>query len=69
MPNRRALLALAATAALTASPAAADPDAGLDALLARGRIRAQDTQLAPFAAEPLRETARIAALVRERLGI
>jgi len=41
----------------------------LDALLARGRIRAQDTQLAPFAAEPLRETARIAQLVRERLEI
>lgn len=40
----------------------------LDALLARGRIRAQDTQLAPFAAEPLRETARIAQLVRERLS-
>jgi hypothetical protein len=35
MTNRRSLLALAATAALGARPAAADPDAGLDALLAR----------------------------------
>lgn len=35
MPNRRALLALAATAVLAARPAAADPDAALDALLAR----------------------------------
>jgi mitochondrial fission protein ELM1 len=40
----------------------------LDALLARGRIRAMDAHLAPFDAEPLRETARVAALVRERLG-
>jgi hypothetical protein len=40
----------------------------LDALLARGRIRAMDAQLAPFDAEPLRETARVAALVRDRLG-
>lgn len=35
MTNRRSLLALAATAALTARPAAADPDASLDTLLAR----------------------------------
>lgn len=35
MPTRRTILALAATAALPARPAAADPDAGLDALLAR----------------------------------
>ncbi|MCR6663676.1 MAG: mitochondrial fission ELM1 family protein [Luteimonas sp.] len=41
----------------------------LDALLARGRIRAMDGMLAPFDVEPLRETARIAATVRERLGI
>jgi mitochondrial fission protein ELM1 len=40
----------------------------LDALLARGRIRTMDAQLAPFDAEPLRETARVAAMVRERLG-
>lgn len=39
----------------------------LDALLARGRIRAMDARLAPFDAEPLRETARVAARVRERL--
>lgn len=39
----------------------------LDSLLARGRIRTMDTQLAPFEVEPLRETARVAALVRERL--
>lgn len=41
----------------------------LDSLLAHGRIRAMDTQLAPFQVEPLRETARVAALVRERLGL
>lgn len=41
----------------------------LDSLLVRGRIRAMDTQLAPFEAEPLRETARLAELVRERLGL
>ncbi|MFT3761253.1 MAG: mitochondrial fission ELM1 family protein [Pseudoxanthomonas sp.] len=41
----------------------------LDALLARGRIRTLDAALATFDAEPLRETARVAATVRERLGI
>jgi len=41
----------------------------LDSLLAHGRIRAMDTQLAPFEVEPLRETTRVAALVRERLGL
>ena len=40
----------------------------VDALLARGRIRALDTALAPFDVEPLRETARVAAEVRARLG-
>lgn len=39
----------------------------LDALLASGRIRAMDAQLQAFDVEPLRETARVAALVRERL--
>ena len=41
----------------------------LDSLLAYGRVRAMDTQLAPFEVEPLRETARVAALVRERLSL
>ncbi|QCO68819.1 nucleoside-diphosphate sugar epimerase [Luteimonas yindakuii] len=41
----------------------------IDALLARGRVRALDAALAPFDVEPLRETARIAALVRERLDL
>lgn len=41
----------------------------LDSLLARGRIRTMDTQLAPFDVEPLRETARVAVLVRERLSL
>ena len=41
----------------------------LDSLLAHGRIRAMDTQLAQFVVEPLRETARVAALVRERLSL
>jgi mitochondrial fission protein ELM1 len=40
----------------------------LDALLAQGRIRSMDTQLASFVAEPLRETARVAALLKERLS-
>ena len=41
----------------------------LDGLLARGRIRAQAPDLAAFPVEPLRETARIAAEVRERLAL
>lgn len=40
----------------------------LDALLQRGRIRPLDASLAPFEAEPLRETARIADQVHERLS-
>ena len=43
------------------------PRAFVDALLASGRIRAMDTTLASFDVEPLRETARVAAIVRERL--
>lgn len=39
----------------------------LDALLARGRVRALDETLAAFAAEPLRETARVADRVRPLL--
>ncbi len=41
----------------------------LDALLASGRIRTMDTTLASFPVQPLRETARVAALVRERLPL
>ena len=41
----------------------------LDSLLACGRIHAVDARLAPFDVEPLRETARVAAAVRERLGL
>lgn len=41
----------------------------LDALSSRGRIRPLDGALAPFAVEPLRETARVAAEVRARLGL
>ena len=40
----------------------------LDSLLARGRIHAMDATLAPFEVQPLRETARVAALVRQRLA-
>jgi len=39
----------------------------LDALLASGRIRAMDNTLAPYEVEPLRETARVAVEVHERL--
>jgi uncharacterized protein len=41
----------------------------LDSLLALGRIRAADDVMAPFDAEPLRETARIAGQVRQRLSL
>lgn len=41
----------------------------LDALLARGRIRPVDAELCAFEAEPLRETARVAAEVATRLGV
>jgi uncharacterized protein len=44
------------------------PRAFLDALLARGRIRAMDAHLDAFDVEPLRETARVAAEVRARLA-
>ncbi len=40
----------------------------LDALLALGRIRPLDNELAPFPVTPLGETARIAALLRDKLG-
>lgn len=40
----------------------------LDHLIACGRARALETTLAPYEIEPLRETARVAALLRERLG-
>ena len=41
----------------------------LDTLLRRGHIRAMDEALAAFESEPLRETARVAAAVRERLHL
>ncbi|KAA2284359.1 mitochondrial fission ELM1 family protein [Arenimonas fontis] len=41
----------------------------LDGLAARGRIRPLGERPEHFVAEPLRETARIAALVRQRLGL
>ena len=43
------------------------PRAFVDTLLSRGRIRAMDTRLDVFDVEPLRETARVAAQVSERL--
>ena len=39
----------------------------LDALLACGRVRAMDAALEAFDVEPLRETARVAAEIKERL--
>ena len=45
------------------------PRAFLDSLLARGRVRAMDDVLQSFDAEPLRETARVAATIKERLGL
>lgn len=44
------------------------PRVFLDAMLARGRIRAMDTRLDAFDVMPLRETARVAAVIAERLG-
>ncbi|HEY1069675.1 mitochondrial fission ELM1 family protein [Thermomonas sp.] len=41
----------------------------LDALLASGRARPLDEALAAFPVTPLRETARVAEAVRERLGL
>jgi mitochondrial fission protein ELM1 len=41
----------------------------LDALLQRGRVRAMDGRLEDFDVEPLRETARIADEVRQRLNL
>lgn len=41
----------------------------VDALLTRGRVREMDAALVPFEAEPLRETERVAAIVKERLGL
>jgi mitochondrial fission protein ELM1 len=54
-----------------ADAAAADGRIGryLHSLQSRGRIRPADGALAPFDATPLRETARIASQVRERLGL
>jgi mitochondrial fission protein ELM1 len=40
----------------------------LDALLQRGRIRVMDSAMQAFDAEPLRETARVAAALRDRLA-
>ena len=41
----------------------------LDALRSRGRVRDLDDALAPFAVDPLRETARVASEVRRRLAL
>lgn len=45
------------------------PRGFLERLRELGRARDADAELEPFAAEPLRETARVAAIVRERLDI
>lgn len=41
----------------------------VESLLARGRVRAFDEALPSFAVVPLRETARVAGAVRDRLGL
>ena len=41
----------------------------LRALVARGRVRAQSVALEDFEAEPLRESARVAARVRQALNL
>lgn len=45
------------------------PRAFLDALMERARARVLDDAMASFAAEPLRETARIAQEIHQRLGL
>jgi len=45
------------------------PRGFVDALLSSGRARPLDAMLSPFPVEPLRETARVAAQVRARLGL
>ena len=45
------------------------PRGFLDRLRALGRVRDADAELEPFAAEPLRETARVADIVRGRLAL
>lgn len=45
------------------------PRAFLERLRELGRVRDVDAELEPFAVEPLRETARVAAIVRERLAL
>jgi mitochondrial fission protein ELM1 len=40
----------------------------IDTLMDRGRIRPLDATMEPFVVQPLRETARVAAEVRRRLG-
>ncbi|MGO4776952.1 ELM1/GtrOC1 family putative glycosyltransferase [Lysobacter sp. 2RAB21] len=41
----------------------------VDSLLSLGRVRAFDSQLLPYPVTPLRETARVALEVRQRLGL
>ena len=45
------------------------PRGFLERLRALGRVRDADAELEPFAVEPLRETARVADIVRERLAL
>lgn len=45
------------------------PRGFLERLRELGRVRDADRELEPFAVEPLRETARVAAIVRERLAL
>jgi mitochondrial fission protein ELM1 len=45
------------------------PRGFLERLRELGRLRDADAELEPFPAEPLRETARVAAIVRERLAL
>jgi mitochondrial fission protein ELM1 len=45
------------------------PRGFLERLRETGRVRDADSGLEPFAVEPLRETARVAAIVRERLAV
>ena len=55
--------------AVGAASVSGRPRQFVEALIARGRLRPFDDALAAFAVTPLRETARVAAEVRARLGL
>ncbi len=62
------LLTLTGTWLASAALTYREAHRGIDALLDAGHARALDANMTPYAAIPLRETARVAELVRARLS-